>query len=265
MSSYPAGMTVSNRALIMLSDAPTAEPGHVGHPLATPRGRSASPAGRRAPAQRRDLRRSGAGFGIGTTTVFRYLREALDCPRRAGPDPEPGDRSRPAARRSSSSTARCCGIDRVGMAAGRDRPYYSGKHKCHGMNVQVLADPAGRLIWASPALPGARHDMGAAREHGILEALDDAGVHVMADTGYQGAGPTVAVPQRRRRLDPDTGRCRRLSRNQKQVNAAHARMRGPGERANAQLKSWKILRKIRCCPTRATALVNAVQVLILAG
>ena len=45
-------------------------------------------------------------------------------------------------------------IDRVGMAGGRDRPYYSGKHKCHGVNVQVIADPAGRLIWASPALPG---------------------------------------------------------------------------------------------------------------
>jgi hypothetical protein len=156
-------------------------------------------------------------------------------------------------------------IDRVGMGAGRDRPYYSGKHKCHGVNVQVIADPAGRLIWASPALPGARHDMGAAREHGILDALHDAGVRVVADSGYQGAGPAVAVPQRRRRLDPDTGPYRRLSRAQKQVNAAHARMRGPGERANAQLKSWKILRKIRCCPTRATALVNAVQVLILAG
>jgi hypothetical protein len=53
-------------------------------------------------------------------------------------------------------------IDRVAMASGRDRPYYSGKHKAHGVNVQVIADPAGRLIWASPALPGARHDMGAA-------------------------------------------------------------------------------------------------------
>jgi hypothetical protein len=30
-----------------------------------------------------------------------------------------------------------------------DRPFYSGKHKKHGMNVQVLADPAGRLLWAS--------------------------------------------------------------------------------------------------------------------
>jgi DDE superfamily endonuclease len=39
------------------------------------------------------------------------------------------------------------------MTGGRDRPYYSGKHKCHGVNVQVIADPAGRLIWISPALP----------------------------------------------------------------------------------------------------------------
>jgi hypothetical protein len=39
---------------------------------------------------------------------------------------------------------------------------------------------------------------------------------------------------------------------------------GPGERADAQLKSW-VLRKIRCCPTRAATSVNAVQALILAG
>ena len=31
------------------------------------------------------------------------------------------------------------------------------------------------------------------------------------------------------------------------------------------LKSWKILRKIRCCPHRATDLVKAVLVLIHAG
>ncbi len=73
-----------------------------------------------------------------------------------------------------------------------------------------------------------------------------------------------AVPQRRRPANPETGR-RRLSRNQREVNSAHARQRGPGERANASLKSWKVLRKIRCCPLRATSLVKAVLVLILAG
>jgi hypothetical protein len=37
--------------------------------------------------------------------------------------------------------------------------------------VQVIADPIGRLVWISPPLPGARHDMGAAREHGIINAI----------------------------------------------------------------------------------------------
>jgi len=75
----------------------------------------------------------------------------------------------------------------------------------------------------------------------------------------------VRVPQRRRRLDPDTGRYRPLSAAQKEVNTAHARQRGPGERANAELKNWKVLRKIRSCPRGATRLVKAIQTLILAG
>jgi hypothetical protein len=33
--------------------------------------------------------------------------------------------------------------------------------------------------------------------------------HAVADSGYQGAGSLVSVPQRRRRRDSDTGRCRR--------------------------------------------------------
>jgi hypothetical protein len=111
-------------------------------------------------------------------------------------------------------------------------------------------------------LPGARHDLGAAREHGLIDGLNTAEVRVVADTAYQGGGPAIRVPQRRRRVDPDTGRFRRLSQNQKDLNAAHARQRGPGERANAQLKSWKVLRRIRSCPTQASQLVKAVGVLI---
>jgi hypothetical protein len=65
--------------------------------------------------------------------------------------------------------------------------------------------------------------------------------------------------------DPDTGRYRRLSANQNAVNTAHARQRGPGERANAELKSWKVLRKIRSSPSQATTLVEAVQTLIHAS
>ena len=80
-----------------------------------------------------------------------------------------------------------------------------------------------------------------------------------------GGGPAIRVPQRRCRVDADTGRYRRLSHNQKQVNRAHARQRGPGERVNAELKNWKILRKIRCSPNRAGDLVAAVQTLMIAS
>lgn len=107
--------------------------------------------------------------------------------------------------------------------------------------------------------------MGAARKHGIIDALTTAGVQVVADNGYRGAGPRFDLPQRRRRADPDTGQRRRLSHAQRVVNAAHAAQRGPGERPNAVFKSWKVFRKIRCCPLRTTALVQAVQVRILAG
>ena len=78
-------------------------------------------------------------------------------------------------------------IDRIAA----DRPFYSGKHKKHGMNVQVITDPAGRLLWASPALPGAVHDIKAARTHGIIDALEEAGVECWADKGYRGAGGTI--------------------------------------------------------------------------
>lgn len=86
---------------------------------------------------------------------------------------------------------------------------------------------------------------------------------MLADNDYRGSG--FEVPQRRRRRDPTKPARHRLSHNQREVNTAHARMRGPGERANAQLKTWKILRKIRCCPHRTTELVKAVLVLIHAG
>jgi hypothetical protein len=125
-------------------------------------------------------------------------------------------------------------IDRVAMASGGDRPFYSGKHKAHGVTVQVIAGPAGRLIWVSPTLPGARHDIAAAREHGLLDAFTAAGLRVLADRGYQGAGPAVTVPQRPRREDPATGSYRPLSQAQKDVNTATPGSEAP---ANARMPS----------------------------
>jgi transposase len=260
--SYPAGLSVSNRALITLSDALRHRRGALGT-----RWRRLT-VGEQALLAVAHLRKGetyadlAAGYGIGTTTVFRYIHEAIEVLAALAP----GLRAavEVAVRKAfvilDGTLLR---IDRVGMGSGRDRPYYSGKHKAHGMNVQVISDPAGRLVWASPALPGARHDMGAARDHGIIDALREAEVKVIADNGYRGSG--FEVPQRRRPKDPETGERRRLSCNQKAVNSAHARQRGPGERANAQLKAWRVLRRLRCCPRRVTDLVKAVLVLIHAG
>ena len=50
---------------------------------------------------------------------------------------------------------------------------------------------------------------------------------------------------------------------QKEANRAHAKLQAPGERANAQLKLWKILTKLRCCPRRAGKLAKARHVLQL--
>jgi hypothetical protein len=46
----------------------------------------------------------------------------------------------------------------------------------------------------------------------------------------------------------------KVSRRQKAVNHAHARIRACGERAITTVKTWKILAKLRCCPRRSTGM-----------
>ncbi|MBA8823987.1 hypothetical protein FHX42_001316 [Saccharopolyspora lacisalsi] len=79
---------------------------------------------------------------------------------------------------------------------------------------------------------------------------------MITGSAYRGAGASVEVPQRRRAREDGLDERPRQSANQ------NARLRGPDERANAQLKSWKIPRRIRACPHHATPLIDAVQTLI---
>jgi hypothetical protein len=58
-------------------------------------------------------------------------------------------------------------IDRVRA----DRPFYSGKHKKHGMNIQVIASPDGSIVWVSGPLPGSVHDMKAAGIWSLVREL----------------------------------------------------------------------------------------------
>ena len=194
--------------------------------------------------------RLAAGFGVGVATVHRYVTELVDLLAAAAPGLAAAmDTARRKAYVVLDGTL--IAIDRVGMRTKSDRPYYSGKHKRHGLNVQILTDPAGRLIWASPALPGSVHDVKAARRHGLVHALTGYDVPVLADRGYQGAAGTIRVPFRGRDLPAGPTA----------VNTAHARLRAPGERGPATLKTWRLLHRLRCCPQRGTNLIAAVLTL----
>ncbi|MFF2640268.1 transposase family protein [Streptomyces niveus] len=190
-----------------------------------------------------------AGFRVGIATVHRYIREAVDLLAALAPTLE---QAMTTVRKKAYVILDGTVLPIDHIAAGR--PYYSGKKKAHGMNVQVLADPAGRLIWASDVLPGAVHELTAARTHGIPAALAADDVKCRADKAYQGAGPAVRVPFRGKNL---RGWRRRHNRD-------HAKIRSLGERAMATLKRWRLLRKLRCSTTRITPVVRAVVALELA-
>lgn len=203
--SYPSGMTVSTRALIMLTDLLREHRNRKGT-----RWRRLDP-GRQALLVVAHLRKGetyadlACGFGVGTSTVYRYLREALTLLAAMAPTLAQAIQiARAKAYVILDGTL--LRIDRVGMTSGRDRPYYSGKHKAHGLNVQVIADPAGRLVWISAGLdlrpaswrpsrhgrrPRARHHRRARRRrdpHGRR--------HRLPGRRARGAGAAAAAPAR---------------------------------------------------------------------
>ncbi|GLW09891.1 hypothetical protein Misp01_50200 [Microtetraspora sp. NBRC 13810] len=189
-----------------------------------------------------------AGFEVGLTTAWRYVRETVALlARRSATLDQALRRAKQTGYAFVVSDGTLIPIDRVAA----DRPYYSGKNKKHGMNVQVIAAPDGTPLWTSGSLPGSVHDLKAARIWGIIRRLETTGLITLADKGYAGAGRRVLVPYKGRKKPA----------SQKTANSAHAKLRGPGERANAVLKTWRILRKLRCCPLRAGQIVKAILVL----
>ena len=190
-----------------------------------------------------------AGFGIGRTTAWRYANETVEL--LAGRAPK----LRAAVRDAKKAGHAYVILDGTLIPINRvaaDRPFYSGKHKKHGMNLQVIASPDGDILWVSGALPGSVHDKKAEWIWGVLGELEKAGLITLADKGYQGSA-WAKIPYRgKNKPEP-----------QKEANRAHAKLRAPGERANAQLKTWRILRKLRCCPWRACELAKAIHVLQL--
>jgi hypothetical protein len=181
--SYPAAIPLSTRTLTRLADHLRAH-----RAQRRCRWRRLDP-GRQALLVLAHLRngdtyaRLAAGFAIGTSTAWRYVREAIDLLAALADDLNAAV-GRAARLAYAILDGTLIPIDRV----ADQKPYYSGKHKRHGVNVQVVADPAGRLVWASPALPGATHDLSASRTVGLIDALSSKDVMTFADKGYQRRG-----------------------------------------------------------------------------
>ena len=101
-----------------------------------------------------------AGFGISTATAWRYVTETVRLLAARAPG------LRTAVRAAKNAGHAFVVIDGTLIPVDRlaaDRPFYSGKHRRHGMNLQVIASPQGEILWVSGPLPGATHDLTAAR------------------------------------------------------------------------------------------------------
>ncbi len=145
--------------------------------------------------------------------------------------------------------------ERVAARYTQKQHWYSGKHKRHGGAVQTVAAPDGELLWVSGVLPGRTVDITAARRFGIAEKVL-AFLGLLADLGYIGLHPDVITGYKRKRGE------KTLPEAKKAANRAQASLRCVGERANAQLKCWKVLTcDFRGRPGQLTSIVKAIQAL----
>jgi len=152
-----------------------------------------------------------AGFAVGTTTAWRYVNETVELLAAGAP------KLRRAVRAATKAGYAYVVLDGTLIPVDRvaaDRPFYSGKHRKHGMNLQVIASPGGDILWVSGALPGSVHDKKAEWIWGVLDELEAAGLVTLADKGYQGSAH-AKIPYRGRNK-PEA---------QNEANRAHARLR----------------------------------------
>lgn len=100
--------------------------------------------------------------------------------------------------------------------------WWSGKHRRHGGNIQVVSAPDGWPLWTSDVRPGREHDTSAARaDPGLLARITDwvsDGALALADLGYEGEPATCTIPVKK-------PKDRQLTTDEQSYNALHSGLR----------------------------------------
>jgi hypothetical protein len=209
-----------------------------------------------------DLRRLGQGFGISQATAYRYKDEGLEVLKAKAPGLH--DALEKAVEQGLPylildgtliSADRCLDKKTSRKGALIDK-WYSGKAHGHAGLVQGLISPSGVPLWLSGVLPGSTHDITAAREQ-VLPAARPylKNLPILADSGYEGAGPGVHVPVKKpRKGELDIGTITR--------NILLRGLRYQGERGFALLKErWRALGHVTADPASIGPIAMAALVL----
>ena len=201
--------------------------------------------------------------GIGKSTAYRALHEGIDALAAAAPGLHEAIASAKAAGHTHLNLdGTVIRIDRCAAPGpnGADL-WWSGKHKHHGGNLQVLSDTDGWPLWISAVRPGREHDTTCAKAAaGLMSALEQAAAEQMptlTDLGYEGlAGPALRMPVKKLKGVE-------LKENQRQYNLLLRGVHAIAERANSLLKTtFKALRRVSVCPWRIGAIAKAAIVLL---
>lgn len=118
------------------------------------------------------------------------------------------------------------------------RPFYSGKKKLHTTKTIAVCDADSNLLWTTPIVAGATHDLTALRDANLPAHLAESCLDVLADSGFQGLQrevPAIELPTRRRRRDEA------LTATDRFFNSLLASARVRVEHAIGRLKQWRCL------------------------
>lgn len=118
------------------------------------------------------------------------------------------------------------------------RPFYSGKRKTHTTKTIAVCDASSNLMWVTPLVAGATHDLTALRDANLPDHLAASNLAVLADSGFQGLQhdvPEIRLPTRRH------GQAKTLSVVDRFFNTLLASKRVRVEHAIGRLKQWRCL------------------------